>query len=322
MNGPTVIPRVSVLMPVFNTARYLSEALNSISAQTFTDIEFIAVDDGSNDGSTRLLEVFATRETRMRLVMRMNLGLIATRNELLRAARGELVAWMDSDDISLPQRLAVQIDAFDRDPELGCLGAAAQCIDPDGNMLNVEHWPLLHREILIEQQKGGAMRFPTTMMRRDLALRVGGFREPFRIGEDLDFLLRLSENGKMANLPDTLYLYRQHISSICATLGPRWPIYRDCVLELARERERYGKDRLQNGGSLYIAEAANTDGKQIEWQVYLGWAGHALRNENISLAWKYACAAVSRRPASRAAWKMVIRILLRAGSGVLIRTAR
>jgi glycosyltransferase involved in cell wall biosynthesis len=322
MHDAALIPRVSVLMPVFNTARYLSDALNSISTQTFTDIELIVVDDGSNDGSTRLLEVFAARERRMRLVTRSNLGLIATRNELLSSARGELVAWMDSDDISLPQRLALQIDAFDRDSDLVCLGAAAQCIDPDGNKLNIEHWPLLHREILIEQQKGGAMRFPTTMMRRDHALRVGGFREPFRIGEDLDFLLRLSEIGKMANLPDTLYLYRLHISSVCATLGAQWPTYRDRILELARERQRHGKDRLQNGGSLHIEKVPDTDGKRIEWQVYLGWAGHALMNENISLAWKYARAAVSRRPTSKAAWRMVFRILLRAGPAALIRKTR
>jgi hypothetical protein len=228
------------------------------------------------------------------------------------------VAWMDSDDVSLPQRLARQVEAFQSDPDLVCLGTAAQCIDPNGNFLNIERWPLLHREILVEQQKGGAMRFPTTMMRRDLALRVGGFREPFRIGEDFDLLLRMSENGKMANLPDALYMYRQHISSICASLGPQWPTYRDHILELSRERQRNGKDRLQNGGSLSIPKSANTDAKQNEWRAYLSWAGHALMNENLPLAWKYACAAVARRPASKAAWKMVVRILLRAGPAVLV----
>jgi glycosyltransferase involved in cell wall biosynthesis len=315
-------PRVSVLMPVFNTASYLSDALNSIGAQTFTDIEFVSIDDGSSDGSTEILELFAAQEGRMRLVTRRNLGLIATRNELLGAARGELVAWMDSDDISLPQRLALQIDAFDKDPYLVCLGTAAQCIDPEGNFLNIERYPLLHREILVEQQKGGAMRFPTTMMRRDLALRVGGFREPFRIGEDFDLLIRLSEMGKMANLPDTLYLYRQHISSVCVTLGPQWPTYREHILELARERQHNGKDRLQNGGELYIPKPANTDGRQNAWRAYLSWAGHALMNENLPLAWKYACAAVARRPISKAAWKMVLRILLRAGPAVLITKVR
>jgi len=320
---PRLTPRVSVLMPVFNTARYLSDALNSICAQTFTDFEFIVIDDGSNDGSTQILELFAARERRTRFMARGNRGLIATRNELLNAGRGELVAWMDSDDISSPQRLARQVDAFDKDPDLVCLGAAAQCIDPEGNFLNVERYPSLHQQILIEQQQGGAMRFPTTMMRRAMALRAGGFREPFKIGEDFDLLLRLSEIGKMANLQETLYLYRQHISSVCTTLGAQWPTYRDHILELARERQRGGKDRLQNGGSLSIPNGAYTDAKQNEWRAYLSWAGSALLNENFPLALRYARAALARRPLSKAAWKIVLRILLHVGvSAVRVKKTR
>jgi glycosyltransferase involved in cell wall biosynthesis len=318
MNTP-LIPKVSVLMPVFNTARYLSDALASLSAQTFTNFELVVVDDGSNDGSTQILELFAAREKRMRLVTRENRGLIATRNELLGAARGELLAWMDSDDVSLPNRLARQVDAFQIDPALVCLGSSAQCIDPDGNFLNIERWPISHREILIEQQTGGAMRFPTTMMRREFAQRVGEFREPFRIGEDFDFLLRLSESGKMENLPDVLYLYRQHISSVCAILGPQWPVYRDHILELARERRHGGKDQLQQGGSVRIDVPVNADRRQTERKVYLGWAQHALTNDNIPLAWKYARAAVARRPMSKSAWKLIFHIFLRAGPAMLER---
>ena len=222
-------------MPVYNSALYLAEALASIATQTFLEFELIVIDDGSTDGSARILQAFARQEGRMKLSVRGNLGVAATRNELLRAARGEFVAWMDSDDISLPHRLASQIEVFQRDP-LACLGSAAQCTRPAGNFLNLERYPRQHEEILLQQQKGGAMRFPTTMMRRDLALGLGGFREPFRIGEDFDLLLRLSEVGKMANLPETLYLYRQHVASVCSTLGPQWPLYRDQILQLARER--------------------------------------------------------------------------------------
>ncbi len=303
-------PLVSVLMPVYNSARYLDEAIGSIAAQTFRDFELVVIDDGSTDVSTRALEKFARREDRMRLFVRGNLGVIATRNELLRAARGELVAWMDSDDVSFPQRLERQVEAFRRDPLLACLGSAAQCIDPEGNFLNVERYPSQHAEILLEQQKGGAMRFPTTMMRRELALRTGGFREPFRIGEDFDLLLRLSEIGKMANLPDTLYLYRQHVASVCSTLGAQWPLYRDQILQLAQERRARGSDRLQNGESLHMEVAALVDRRKIEWRVFLEWAGHALHNRNTSLALKYAGAALSRRPNSVAAWKLVVRIIL------------
>jgi glycosyltransferase involved in cell wall biosynthesis len=309
-HGQIPAPQVSVLMPVFNTARYLAQALNSICTQTFGDFELIVVDDGSNDQSSQILGEISTQERRMRVFARENRGIISTRNELLSAARSEFVAWMDSDDVSLPTRLEHQVEAFRRDPALVCLGSAAQCIDPEGNFLNLERYPLRHDEILQEQQKGGAMRFPTTMMRREAALRVGGFREPFKIGEDFDLLLRLSETGKMANLPDTLYLYRQHVASACATLGPQWPVYRDQILKLAQERRMHGADRLQNGERLHIETPGMVGRRQTEWRVFLEWAGQALRNGNAWLAWKYARAALYRRPMSVAAWKVVVRIIL------------
>ena len=312
-------PRVSVLMPVFNTARYLGEALESISAQTFGDFELIVVDDGSNDGSSRILEQFAVRERRMRLITRENRGLIASRNELLAAGRGELLAWMDSDDSSLPDRLARQVEAFSNDSGLACLGTSAQCIDPDGKYLKIERWPTDPEQILIDQQAGGAMRFPTTMMRRDAAMRVGGFREPFKIGEDFDFLLRLSQYGRMSNLPHVLYLYRQHVASVCATLGPHWPLYRDRILELARERQQRGRDRLEEGGSVLIEVIANANREELERQVYRGWAEQALDNGDFALAMKYARATVMRRLFSMPEWKLLCRIALKGGSAMLKR---
>ena len=123
----------------------------------------------------------------------------------------------------------------------------------------------------------------------------------------------------MANLGETLYLYRQHIASVCATLGQQWPIYRDHILELAGERRRNGKDRLENGGTLSTPTTSLADARRNEWQVYLNWAGHALTNGNARLSWRYACAAVARRPVSKAGWKMLLRILLRASPAKLIK---
>ncbi|MDE2416588.1 MAG: glycosyltransferase family 2 protein [Burkholderiales bacterium] len=308
MNLP--LPRVSVLMAVFNTASYLQEALTSISGQSFADFELIVVDDGSNDGSTQILRAFAATEPRMRLIVRENRGLISTRNELLQAANGELIAWMDSDDYSSTNRLALQVARFDAEPDLVCLGGFAQCIDPNGEYLNVERYPLEHQEILAEQQKGGAMRFPTTMMRRDAALRAGGFREPFRIGEDFDLFLRLSEAGQMANLPGVIYFYRQHLSSVCSTLGPRWTIYRDAILELAQERKTSGSDKLQRGEGLDIAATPLMNMRPFEARTYLRWANEALQNGNTSLAWKYTVASLAKQPMSREGWKTAARCLL------------
>ena len=89
-------------------------------------------------------------------------------------------------------------------------------------------------------------------------------------------------------------------------------------MELARERQRGGKDRLQKGGSLAIPNSVYTDARQNEWRAYLSWAGSALLNENFPLAWKYARAAIARRPLSKAAWKMLLRILLQAGPSAVL----
>jgi glycosyltransferase involved in cell wall biosynthesis len=315
-----VKPQVSVLMPVFNTASYLGEALASISAQTFADFELIAVDDGSQDGSTEILKAFAARESRMRLVIRENRGIIASRNELLAAARADVIVWMDSDDVSLPYRIERQLERFRDDPSLVCVGTAVQCIDPDGNFLNVERYSTSHQGILTEQERGTGVRFATTMMRRELAMRVGGFREPFRIGEDFDLLLRLSENGKMANLPDILYLYRQHISSACATLGPAWMAYKEHILELAKERRQTGTDRLQRGETIRIETIKDEDNRRHQWQIYVYWANHAFANQNFPLAWKYARAALKRQPMSRKAWKVAVLMGARFGMARLGKT--
>ena len=297
-------------MAAFNTRKYLEEAVESVINQSFSDFELLVIDDGSSDGSDALLRRVASTDARVRVTFRSNRGLVATRNELLASARGELVAWMDSDDVSLPGRLSLQVSAFESDPSLVCLGGAAQCVDPDGHPLNVERYPASHDDILAAQLKGGAMRFPTTMMRRNAALAVGGFRAPFKMGEDFDFLLRLSEIGKMGNLPDIIYLYRQHLESVCKQLGLNWLAYRDQVLELAWERRTHGKDRLQLGGNVFLPTSVTLPTKQLAGQTYCEWAGYAAQNGDRELARRYAKASVKAWPWSWVGWKTMFRLAL------------
>ena len=304
----SLIPRVSVLMPVFNTQRYVDSAVRSILQQDHTDFELVILDDGSTDGSGAVLQKLAAFDARIRLVQRPNKGLIATRNELLSLARAELVAWMDSDDISMKQRLRLQVGRFDADAALVCLGGAALCVDPEGWPLWMERFVTTHDEIVRGQQEGGAMRFPTTMMRREAALRVGGFREPFRIGEDLDLCMRLSEVGRMANLDDVVLEYRQHPRSTSAILSRQWEVYRDLILALAHERQAGGPDRLQRGEPVSVpppptAEAALRD------DVHQRRARMALHEGHVPTARKYARAALKQQPTSWGAWKLALRVL-------------
>jgi glycosyltransferase involved in cell wall biosynthesis len=307
-----VAPRVSVLMAVYNTEKYLGEALDSIIGQSFGDFELVALDDGSSDGSAQILRSYAEKEPRMRLISRGNKGLVATRNELLSSARSGLIAWMDSDDISAPERLALQAVKFDEDPELVCLGGATVCVDPEDRFLWMEEYPLAHEDILEMQEKGGAIRFATTMMRRDIAIEVGGFREQFKMGEDFDLLLRMSEVGKMANLPDVLYRYRQHLSNVCnsSMLSQYWwPDYREAILALARERRERGTDKLQRGEKVAFTVSRPANRKRQEAITYAGWAHAALRSENFPLADKYAWAAIRTMPFTAEYWILLLRIV-------------
>jgi glycosyltransferase involved in cell wall biosynthesis len=307
----TARPRVSVLMPVFNTGKYIREAVLSIVNQTFSDWELIILDDGSTDGSTTQLESLSSQDSRIRIRKRENLGLIATRNELLGAARGEFIAWMDSDDVSLPERLRMQVLALDADSALTCVGTAVQCVDPEGHPLNIERYPEDHLEIEAEQSQGGAQRFATTMIRRAEALATGGFREPLKIGEDFDFLLRVGEIGKLGNLTKVLYIYRQHVKSVCAAMGPQWPTYRDFILNLARERSEGRKDSLQTGSLPVIERITKRQRVVFESQTYLLWSKYSTENGNKLLGLRYAIAAILRNPLSLLVWRRALKLGLK-----------
>jgi glycosyltransferase involved in cell wall biosynthesis len=296
-------PRVSVVMPVYDTGAFVTAALESVSAQSFADFEIVVIDDGSTDDTLGLLEAHAVREPRMRLISRPNKGLIATRNELLAEAKGELVAWMDSDDLSLPDRLERQVAALDADPALVCVGCQVALIDPQGRRFSPENWPLGHDDILKDQQSGGGMRFPATVIRRDVALAAGGFREPFRMGEDLDFLLRVGERGRLANLPETLFLYRQHLSSTCLAYGPFWKRYRDRIVELAAERREHGSDALQRGEPVDLPPPDRREAARYRSQAYAFWSFRARDDGHRALALEFALKAIAAGPLRVVGWR-------------------
>src|SRR5262249_45977834 len=126
-------PLISVCMPVHNAERFVGEAVESILGQTLRDFEFLIIDDGSTDGSTRILRDSAARDPRIRLTCRSNRGLVATLNELVDQARGEFIARMDADDIALPDRFLRQVDYLRRHPERVEGGAWVPVIDPAGD---------------------------------------------------------------------------------------------------------------------------------------------------------------------------------------------
>lgn len=207
--------KVSVIMAVYNAERYLSEAIESVLAQTFVDFEFLIHDDGSSDESLAMLQDYATRDDRILLSSGLNKGLAATLNQLIENARAPLLARMDADDISRPDRFERQVAYLDDHPDIAVLGTFIRFIDEHGHPIRDHDNPVSHDEIDARNIEGGtALDHPTVMMRRDAVQAVGGYDPSFQSVQDLDLWLRMAERFRLANYPAVLLDYRFYSGSI------------------------------------------------------------------------------------------------------------
>lgn len=210
-----LIPSISVVMSVYNNAPFLREAMESILHQTFTDFEFLIMDDGSTDRSLAMLHEYAAQDARVVVFSRDNQGIARSLNELIATAKGEFIARMDADDIALPDRFANQVDFLRRHPKVLCVGGALDWIDAKGRFLGHCAMPESDAEIQNLLIGGISMlHHPTAMMRRSALATVGGYNESMVASSDLDLWLRLGDVGQLANISQTVLQYRLHPSSV------------------------------------------------------------------------------------------------------------
>ena len=202
-------PKISVVLPVYNAERYLREAVDSILAQTFTDFELILINDGSTDGSGDICRAYGGRDPRIVLIDRPNGGLASALNEGLAKARAPLIARMDADDIAMPERFACQYTYMMEHPNLAVLGTAIRVIDETGEIIALRTYPSTSKKISKSFLFAHPIAHPTVMMRKDIVLKVGGYRTAFRLSQDYDLWLRIIEQGyNIRNLSQTLLNYR------------------------------------------------------------------------------------------------------------------
>ena len=210
------VPCVSVVMPVFNCANFLEEAVHSILRQSFSDFEFIIINDGSTDGSAAMLTRFAQADARIRLFHQENQGLIVTLNRGIQLARGKYIARMDADDVALTDRFQKQITFLECHPNVAILGGAMEVMDAQGAPLHRISYPCRNEEIQAGLLQKNCFAHPTVMMRKEAVQAVGGYRQAFLHAEDYDLWLRVADKYELANLPDSLHRYRIHSSQVTA----------------------------------------------------------------------------------------------------------
>lgn len=205
------VPPLSLVMSVYNNAPYVGAAIDSILAQSFTDFEFLIVDDGSTDGSGEIIAARAAGDARIRMIRQTNRGFVASLNRLFAEAKSRWVARMDGDDLSHPERLARQMKFLDANPKVGVVSCEARLIGPDGAELTDKPRrprPLDHSAIVVDMEAGVALNHNAAVIDGHLVARIGGYRPAYRHCEDYDLWLRLAPLANFANLAEPLIDYR------------------------------------------------------------------------------------------------------------------
>jgi FkbM family methyltransferase len=233
-------PLVSVIMPVFNQGRFCSAAIDSVRGQTLQNFELVIIDDGSTDDTGAILDAFAARDKRIRVVHRHHAGVSASVNLGIFLARSESLARLDGDDLCVENRLEVQLAFLAAHSNVAVVGSDMLAVAEDGRPVRrVSYTPGaadLHRLVLL----GNPMAHPTIMARRSAIMKVGGYRRIFDSAEDYDLWLRISEHADLANIPKILVHYRMHGENTSSRYSKR-QTFRAEVARLAAIRRRLGK---------------------------------------------------------------------------------
>jgi glycosyltransferase involved in cell wall biosynthesis len=221
---------ISIIMPVRNGVPYITEALASLEAQTAKAAEIIVVDDGSTDATPGVLAEAAARNPTIRLLRQAPLGIVPARQNGIATSQQPLIACLDADDIAHPDRLALQFQRFEAEPDLVLLGSNGIAIDPDGNPIEPINRPQRHDILVKRLARENPFIASAMMFRRSAFDRVAGFRDAFEAAEDYDLWLRLAEVGQVANLPQALISYRVWPGSVSHTRA----LYQNFAADLAR----------------------------------------------------------------------------------------
>lgn len=286
-------------MAVYNGQTYVKQAIESILVQTFTDFEFLIVDDASTDATADLLA--SLTDPRVRVYTNAhNLGLTRSLNRGLSLARGVYIARQDADDLSLPERLARQVTFLDQQPEIVGIGTTTEWIDAAGAPQMVWRQPTQPLDIQTTLLRYCCVIHGSMMYRRQAVLELGGYTPTMRTAQDYDLWLRLAEVWDLACLPEVLYRYRWHDQMASVTRKPE----QDSLAQAGRQAAL--RRRLNNVWRLGQPTAGVT--KSSVWtrrqrsERYTAWSAGA-RESHRGIALAYLVAAFLLDPTYPPLWQ-------------------
>jgi GT2 family glycosyltransferase len=309
-------PAVSVVMPVRNAARFVRNAAASVLAQTFSDLELIVVDDGSEDATLEI--VAGLGDPRVRVVSPGRVGLPAALNAGMAVARAPYFARMDADDLSAAERLERQIAHLERDPACVLIGTWARLIDVAGCEIGALEYPMEDAAIRRELHQRNQLVHGSVVMRAAALARAGGYDESLPTAEDYDLWFRMGELGRFANLPEALYSLRVHGRSKTAEEGIVVARTHVMVRQRAVARARRARKAGPAGAPAFPVPPPDRAG---EAAARLSWAMafHGLRSTPDALC--YAWTAVMASPLDARAWRFLARVCLVAAGARRVKRA-
>jgi glycosyltransferase involved in cell wall biosynthesis len=211
-------PLVSVIIPNYNYAQYLPQALDSVVAQTYPNVEIIVVDDGSTDESHAILRKYRDR---IRLFQQHREGVSVARNRGAQESKGELIAFLDADDLWLPTKLERQVAKFIEDPDIGLVHCGWEAIDKSGvvsdpHLDGMDGW--VAKELLLLRRPAVHVVGSGAVVTRDVFEKIGGFDTRLSTSADWDFSYRVAISRRVAFVPEVLVQYRQHGTNMHANI--------------------------------------------------------------------------------------------------------
>ena len=245
---------ISVVMPVYNCEKYLSYSIESILSQSFKAFELIIVDDGSSDNSMKIIQSYKDKRVKV-IDNQKNIGVTKSLNRAIHYSKGQYIARMDADDISLVDRLEKQFNFMENNPKVAVLGGGYQEIDSDGRLVNYIFKPpvdkrTIEHQLLFKKPFANPIVHPTAIIRRTALEDIGGYRVLFQTAQDYDLWLRTSEKYIIQNLDEILIYYRFHPDSIFNKSVFENTIFPMAARASARMRRKGLKDPVNNEASL------------------------------------------------------------------------
>ncbi|MFI5203107.1 MAG: glycosyltransferase family 2 protein [Flavobacteriales bacterium] len=227
--------KVSVIMPAFNSGKYIAEAIESIVQQTFINFELIVVNDGSSDNTAEVVRTFSDQRIRL-IELPVNQGNRIAANTGIKEAAGEYIARMDADDISLKDRLQMQVDFLNEHHHIGFCGAHIELFGADSGVWN---YPVTEQEFACAQLFGATVVQGVSMMRKKIITdhQIYYSTEGKSYAEDIDYFYRLSKVTRGANVNKVLLRYRRHAENITTQLASEGlhlnaPVFKKIVLDM------------------------------------------------------------------------------------------